>query len=275
MKKMFDFIKIHKRFTVLMIVVFLLCGVALFAPEIATHDPNTVSLRDANQAPNELHYFGTDVYGRDLFSRVVYGARFSIGISMSLVIAIFLIGMLVGMIAGYFGGIVDSIIMRISDVMIAFPDLILALAIAGILGSGLFNAFIAILVTSWPKYARMSRSIVLKIKSRDYMKAGLTTGSRHGRMIFRYIFPNVLPTMLVTAAMDIGAVMLAFASLSFLGFGIPSEVPEWGAMINDGRLYMDSAPWLMFYPGCAIFFTISLFNLVGDSVRDILDPKSD
>ena len=267
------FLKENKKFTFLMGCILLLIIISVIAPAIMPYDPHEMVLKDSQLPPSSVHIMGTDLYGRDVFSRILYGTKISIGITIGLVSAIFIIGTMVGVISGYFGGIVDTILMRLSDIMLSFPDLILALAIAGILGSGIWNASIAILVVSWTKYARLARSLTLKIKNKEYMYAAKTTGSKNRRILISYILPNVIPTVLITAAMDIGSVMLSFASLSFLGFGIPVGIPEWGSMLNEGRAYMDSAPWLILFPGIAIFTTISIFNLFGDTVRDILDPK--
>ena len=273
MGKHIAFLKKHKRFTILLGCILLLILVAILAPILSPYDPDKMILIDSQLKPGMKHLMGTDVFGRDIFSRILYGGRISIGITLGLVLVILVVGTIIGIIAGYYGGIVDTILMRISDIMLAFPDLILALAIAGILGAGIWNAFFAILIVSWTKYARLSRSITLKLKNKEFILAAKMTGSKTRHILIQHILPNVIPSAIVTAAMDIGTVMLAFASLSFLGFGIPIDIPEWGSMLNEGRMYMESAPWLIFFPGLSIFITISVFNLFGDEVRDILDPK--
>ena len=273
MGKHIAFLKKHKRFTILLGCILLLILVAILAPVLSPYDPDKMILIDSQLKPGMKHLMGTDVFGRDIFSRILYGGRISIGITLGLVLVILVVGTIIGIIAGYYGGIVDTILMRISDIMLAFPDLILALAIAGILGAGIWNAFFAILIVSWTKYARLSRSITLKLKNKEFILAAKMTGSKTRHILIQHILPNVTPSAIVTAAMDIGTVMLAFASLSFLGFGIPTDIPEWGSMLNEGRMYMESAPWLIFFPGLSIFITISVFNLFGDEVRDILDPK--
>ncbi len=274
MYKYITFFKTHKKFTVLCGCILLLILVSILAPVLAPYDPGKMVLQDSQLKPSMEHLMGTDIYGRDIFSRILYGGKISIGITITLVVVVLVLGTIIGVIAGYYGGIVDVVLMRISDVMLAFPDLILALAIAGILGVGIWNAFFAILVVSWTKYARLARSITLKLKNKEFILAAKMTGTKTINILIKHIMPNVMPTAIVTAAMDIGTVMLAFASLSFLGFGIPIDIPEWGSMLNEGRTLMDSAPWLIFFPGLAIFITISIFNLFGDEVRDILDPKS-
>lgn len=253
----------------------ILCAVAAAAaPMIATHDPLEAVFTEALKAPSKEHIFGTDTLGRDLFSRIIYGARTSIKSTLVVLVIIFVAGTALGIIAGFFGGAVDAVIMRVADVMIAFPDLILAIAIAGILGPNLVNAMIAIVAVSWTKYARLSRSLVLKIKNRDYIAAARVTGSKNLYMIWTYFVPNALPTMVITAATDIGTIMLSLASLSFLGFGVQPPTPEWGYMLSEGRNYLQSAPWLLIYPGFTIFIVVAIFNLLGDSIRDMLDPKS-
>ncbi len=264
----------NKTFWVTLGFIFAIGLVALLAPIIATHDPNLISLRDALQAPSDQNIWGTDLLGRDVFSRVIYGTQTSIAISLLLVVTTMVIGLVVGLCGGFFGGKIDAVLTGVSSVMLAFPDMILALAIAGILGRGTSNAFIALTAIGWVKYARLSRSIVLKTKNRDFFKAAKMTGSKNCYMIWRYLLPETIPSMLIAAAMDIGTVLLSFATLSFLGLGMSIEVPEWGAMLSEGRAQMEVAPWLVLAPGLAIFVVIAIFNIFGDAVRDILDPKS-
>jgi len=195
--------------------------------------------------------------------------------TFAIVALIFAAGLILGTLAGYFGGAVDVIIMRISDMMLAFPGLVLALAVAGIMGASVRNAILAIALVGWPRYARLARSLVLKIRHRDYVDAAIVTGSKTLYMLIRYMLPNALPTLVITAATDIGGMMLELAALSFLGFGAVPPTPEWGLMLNEGRAYMQSAPWLMVFPGLAIFITVVVFNMLGDSLRDILDPKDE
>ena len=205
-----------------------------------------------------------DALGRDVFSRVLCGATTSVYSVLILVAVILVVGTFLGIIAGYFGGAADAVIMRVGDMMIAFPDLILAMAIAGILGPSLKNSMIAIAAVSWTRYARLSRSLVLKIRNRTYISAAEISGSRHSRILMRYMLPNALPTM----------IMLSLASLSFLGFGIQPPTPEWGYMLSEGRTYILSSPWLLFCPGLAVFITVVIFNLWGDCIRDMIDPNA-
>ncbi len=275
MKKVTSFIKKNPAFTVFFILTLGVIAVAVFAPFIATHDPYEAVLTDAVQPPSSEHWFGTDRMGRDLFSRVIYGARASLSASLSLVCIIVVAGTFLGIIAGYFGGILDAVIMRISDMMISFPGMVLAIAVAGILGANVTNAVIAISIVSWTKYARLARSLVLKIRNRDYIAAARVTGSKNGHILWKYMLPNALPTILITGATDIGSMMLEIAGLSFLGFGAQPPIAEWGLMLNEGRAYMTAAPWLMIFPGLAIFITVVVFNLLGDSLRDVLDPRDE
>ena len=275
MEKIRAFIKKNPGFCVFSLLALAVIAVAVLAPVLATHDPNEAVLANAVQPPSAEHWFGTDRMGRDLFSRVLYGARTSLAASLSLVGIIMVAGTFLGIVAGYFGGVLDAVIMRISDMMISFPGMVLAIAVAGIMGANLANAVIAIAIVSWTKYARLARSLVLKIRSRDYIAAARVTGSKTSHILWQYMLPNALPTILITGATDIGTMMLEIAGLSFLGFGAQSPTAEWGLMLNEGRAYMTAAPWLMVFPGLAIFITVVVFNLLGDSLRDVLDPRNE
>ena len=266
----------NKVFVIFGILAILICLVAVFAPQICGGvDPAAGDLTQAIEAPNAEHPFGTDKMGRDIFARVIYGARSSLSGTLILVAVILVLGTFLGIISGYFGGWVDAVIMRIADMMIAFPGLVLAIAVAGILGPSMRNAVIAISLVSWPKYARLARSLVMKIRHTDFVAAAMVTGSRTGYMLRQYMLPNTITTLVITAATDIGSMMMELAALSFLGFGAQPPTPEWGKMLNDGRTLIQTAPWTMIYPGLAIFITVVVFNMLGDSLRDILDPKSE
>ncbi len=268
------FIK-HKKFTLYLLLALGIVLIAVFAPQIATHDPGEAVLTEALQAPSHDHFFGTDKLGRDLFSRVIYGTRSSLPATFALVGSIFLIGSILGIISGYFGGWIDAVIMRLADMMVAFPGMVLAIAVAGILGPSITNAVIAISLVSWPKYARIARSLVLKIKYEDYVEAARVTGSKTRHIFSRYMIPSVLPTLVITASTDIGGMMLELAGLSFLGFGARPPIPEWGLMLSEGRSYIQNAPWIMIFPGLAILIVVIVYNLLGDSLRDVLDPKEE
>ena len=274
MSKIKKFIKRNKMFSLLVVAAIAIILVGILAPVIATHSPYESNLHDAFIAPNSEHIFGTDKLGRDIFSRVIYGTRISLSAALILVISIFTIGTTLGVIAGYFGGIIDTIIMRISDMMISFPGMVLAIAMAGIMGASVKNAVIAITVVSWTKYARLSRSLVLKIKETDYIRAAKVTGCKTVHIITRHIIPNIISTLIITATTDIGTMILELSALSFLGFGAQSPQAEWGLMLNEGRAYMVDCPWLMIYPGLAICIVVVVYNLLGDSLRDILDSRS-
>ncbi len=249
---------------------------AVFAPLITGGvSPTDAVLKDALQAPSANHIFGTDKLGRDIFARVIYGARTSLAAAFSVVLIIFVLGTVLGVLAGYFGGWVDTIIMRIADMMVSFPGMVFAIAVAGILGASVRNAVIAVSLVSWTKYARLARSLVLKIRNRDFVAAAIVTGSKTPYILKQYMVPNVIPTLVITAATDIGGMMLELAGLSFLGFGAKAPTPEWGLMLNEGRQFVQNAPWMMIYPGAAIFVVVVVFNLLGDALRDVLDPRDE
>lgn len=273
-KKQNIFMK-NKMFTIYLILAVGIILIAVFAPQIATHDPSEALLTNALKSPSREHLFGTDKLGRDMFSRVIYGTRASLPAAFALVSIIFAVGSLLGIIAGYFGGWIDSVLMRLADMMVAFPGMVLAIAVAGILGASISNAVIAIALVSWTKYARMARSLVIKMKGDDYVEAARVTGSTNPHILFRYMLPSVIPTLIVTASTDIGGMMLELAGLSFLGFGARPPIPEWGLMLSEGRSYMQNAPWVMIFPGLAILIVVAVFNLLGDSLRDVLDPRCD
>lgn len=267
--------KTNRAFAITSILVLALLLIALAAPVLAPYDPTSAVMRDAFLEPSGSHLFGTDKLGRDCFSRVLYGARASLSGVLFLVASVFVVGTTMGVLSGYFGGKVDMVIMRISDMMISFPGMILAIAVAGIMGGSLVNAVIALTIVSWTKYARLARSLVLKVKRRDFVEAAIVNGGTSSHILWVHILPNILPMMVITAATDIGALMMELAGLSFLGFGSQPPAPEWGLMLNEGRQQLQTAPWLMFFPGLAIFVTVMVFNLWGDNLRDVLDPRSD
>jgi len=274
-KKQNFFVK-NKTFTIFGILGILIILVAVFAPVVTGGiDPTKGVLTDALLPPGGDHIFGTDKLGRDVFARVIYGARTSLVAAFCVVIIAFTVGTILGILAGYFGKAVDAIIMRLADMMIAFPGMILAIAVAGIMGASIQNAVIAISLVTWPKYARLARSLVLKIRDRDYVAAAIVTGSKTPYMLLRYMLPSAITTLVITAATDIGSMMLELAALSFLGFGAVPPTPEWGLMLSEGRPYMTAAPWLMIFPGIAIFIVVTVFNMLGDSLRDILDPRQE
>ncbi|WP_324824384.1 nickel transporter permease [Sinanaerobacter sp. ZZT-01] len=273
MKKVVVFMRKNKQFMILVLLAAALVLIALFARKIVPYSPYESNLKEAFLSPSASHWFGTDKLGRDVLSRVIYGLRISLTASLALVSIIFLVGTIFGTISGFYGGMIDSVIMRFSDMMISFPGMVLAIAVAGIIGASIANAIIAIAAVSWTKYARLARSLVLKIRHKDYIYAAQTMGTKDIDILRYYLIPNALPTLIITAATDIGTMILELAGLSFLGFGAQAPLAEWGLMLNEGRAYMFDCPWLMVFPGMAICVVAVIFNLLGDCLRDILDPK--
>ena len=224
--------------------------------------------------PSSEHLLGTDRYGRDMLSRVMVGSRTSIFSTLLLVAVITTLGTAVGVFCGWRGGWLDTVLMRISDMFLAFPGLVFALAVAGTLGGGLQNAIIALAAISWPKYARIARSQTLAQKETVWMKAAKLSGSSTVKLIFKHILPNILGPILVTSMLDIGTMMMELAALSFLGLGAKPPTAEWGSMMSDTRSLMSTSPWITFSPGIAIFISVMVFNLLGDTIRDYADPKN-
>lgn len=253
-------------------VILIVCS--FFSEYLTPYDPYLQNLDIAKQAPTSAHPLGTDRYGRDMLSRVIAGSRASIFSTLLLVAVITAVGTAVGITCGWTGGWVDTVLMRISDVFLAFPGLVFALAVAGSLGGGLQNAIIALAAISWPKYARIARSQTLSQKETQWMKAVRLSGSGTGKIILKHILPNILGPILVTAMLDIGTMMMELAALSFLGLGAKPPIPEWGSMMSDTRSLMTTSPWITFSPGIAIFISVMIFNLLGDTIRDYADPKS-
>ena len=262
--------------TALIILVLLVLG-AVLAPVII---PYPEDLADAThtaiklQPPSAEHLMGTDELGRDIFSRVVYGARVSLTAALAAVGLFLLIGIPLGAIAGSFGGWVDNVIMRITDVFLSFPPLLLAIAMVAVMGSSLNNAVLAIALSWWPWYTRLIRGQAISVKERKFVQAAETIGTSRMKIIFRHIIPNCISPVIVQASMDIGGVILTVASLSFLGLGAQLPTPEWGLMISMGRRFFPDSWWYCIFPGLAIFITVLCFNLLGDAIREILDPKT-
>ena len=258
-------------FGLLLIVLF--TGLALLAPLIAPYDPTAQSWANVRKAPSLAHWFGTDEVGRDVLSRLLYGARASLmagGISIAIALSI---GAPLGMIAGYLGGFVDALLSRLTDAMLAIPFLILAIALAAFLGPSLGNAMIAIGVSTAPIFVRLTRAQVMTVKVEDYVEGARAVGNPRWRIAIVHILPNIVPALLVQATLSIAAAIIAEASLSFLGLGQQPPAPSWGSMLNSAQRFLASAPWLAIWPGIAIFLTVLSFNLVGDGLRDALDPR--
>src|SRR4051812_17325079 len=246
---------------------------ALLAPLIAPYDPLAQELSTRLQPPSAAHWLGTDQLGRDLFSRLLYGARISLVIGIVVVGLAGVFGTVVGMLAGYVGGIADEVAMRTTEVFLAFPPLILAMAIAGALGPSLTNAIIAIAAVTWAVYARLARGQVLSLRQREYVEAARSIGAGRTRILIRHLLPNAIAPLLIQASFDMGSAIVSAAGLSFIGFGAQPPTPEWGVMISEGRNYISTEPWLSLFPGLAILFAVGAFNLLGDGLRDILDPR--
>ncbi|AKT30253.1 ABC transporter permease [Pseudomonas syringae pv. actinidiae] len=258
-----------------LIVIVTLLIVALFAPWIATHDPLAQDLSAALRMPGEQHWFGTDEYGRDVFSRLVYGSRITLYIVMLVTVIVGPIGLLIGTVSGYFGGWVDSLFMRITDIFISFPSLVLALAFIAALGPGLEHAVIAIALTAWPPIARLARAETLSLRNADFVVAVKLQGASAVRVIGRHIIPMCLSSVIIRLTMNMASIILTAAALGFLGLGAQAPLPEWGAMISSGRRYMLESWWLVAAPGATIMLVSLAFNLLGDGLRDVLDPRNE
>lgn len=246
---------------------------ALFARSIVPYDPYAQDLGIALQPPGKDHLLGTDRYGRDILSRVIMGGQTTIFSSLLLVLVIMIVGTVIGVICGYQGGKTDTILMRISDVFLAFPGMVFAIAVAGVTGGGVINAIFALACISWPKYARIARSQVMSIKKTPFIDAARLAGSGTGKIIWKHILPNIAGPVLITGVLDIGTMIMEIAGLSFLGLGAVPPTAEWGSMMSNGRSMLQTSPWVILAPGFAIFITVMLFNLLGDTVRDMMDPR--
>ena len=246
---------------------------ALFAPAIAPFDPLATSWSAIRKAPSMAHWFGTDEIGRDVLSRVIWGARASLSAGLVSVSIALALGVPIGLLAGYVGGLTDGLVSRFTDAMLACPFLILAIALAAFLGPSLTNAMIAIGISATPVFIRLTRAQVLAIKVEDYVEAARAVGNPHLRIVLRHILPNVLPPLIVQATLATAAAIIAEASLSFLGLGQQPPAPSWGSMLNTAKNYVENAPWMAVWPGVSIFLLVLSFNLLGDGLRDALDPR--
>lgn len=253
--------------------VVLLLLTAAFAPYLTPYDPYEQDLGRALQPPSPSHLLGTDRYGRDMLSRVIMGSQATIFSALLLVVLITAVGGAVGILCGYRGGKLDSFLMRISDIFLAFPGMVFAIAVASVMSGGVMNAVAALACITWPKYARIARSQVMMIKNMPYMEAAKLSGSGTWKMIFKHVVPNIAGPVAVTAVLDIGTMIMEIAGLSFLGLGAMPPTAEWGSMMSNGRSMLQTSPWVILAPGCAIFLTVIIFNLAGDTVRDVLDPR--
>ena len=249
--------------------------VAIFAPVFAPYPPNEIDLLSVLETPSSTHWLGTDYYGRDLLSRIIYGSRISISVGVIVQVISLSIGTLMGSLAGYYGGKIDMFIMRIVDIFMSFPSLLFTIAIMVALGPGLYNVFIALGVIWWTRTARIVRSEFMRHKEREYVEAARAIGHNDFKIMYKHILPNCLAPLIITFTMGIATAIMAEASLSFLGLGAQEPMPSWGSMVNNGLQYLRTAPWYSLFPGLAIAYTVLSFNLLGDGLRDALDPKMD
>lgn len=254
-------------------IVLLIVLIALLAPWLSHYDPVQASFMDVRLAPSAAHWFGTDELGRDEFARMIWGTRASLLAGVVSVAIAVLVGLPLGLLAGYFGKFVDGVISRLTDALLSIPFLILAIALAAFLGPSLTNAMIAIGVSAMPRFVRLTRGQAITVKAEEYVEGARAIGLGHGRIILRYILPNVLPPVIVQASLTIATAIIAEASLSFLGLGQLPPAPSWGAMLNTAKDFVSQAPWLSIFPGIAIFLAVLGFNLLGDGLRDALDPR--
>jgi peptide/nickel transport system permease protein len=247
-------------------------ALALFAPQLAPYDPLEQNIRDRMQPPGLSHPFGTDSFGRDILSRVLHGGRLSLPLAVLVVVGASVFGTLVGAVAGFRGGLLDEALMRIADLVLAFPSIILAMAVVAALGGSMTNSVIAVAIVHWPRYARIVRGLVLSIRQLEYVTAARVVAATEPRILFRAVLPNAIAPALVLATLELGGTILTLASLSFLGLGAPPPTPEWGRMVAEGANAFDQW-WIGTFPGLAILIAVMGFNFLGDGVRDALDPR--
>jgi peptide/nickel transport system permease protein len=255
------------------VVLALLMTAAVIGPQFVPYDPLAMDLDSLRQPPSGSHLLGTDSKGRDILSRIVHGARISLAVGITASLFSLCIGTFAGLIAGYFGGKVDMVLSQVFDIFLAFPSLLLAIGISAIMPPGLASAMLAITIVSWAGFARLVRGLALSLKEQTYVEASTAIGATTGRILFRHILPNALPLLLVAGSLRVGGFILLEAALSFLGLGVQPPTPTWGSMISLNRMYINSAPWMVIFPGLAISITVISFNILGDFLRDKLDPR--
>ncbi|HEX2048237.1 MAG TPA: ABC transporter permease [Acidimicrobiales bacterium] len=257
-----------------LVIIVLFVGAALLAPVIAKHDPIETNFSNRFATPSASHPLGTDNVGRDVFARILHGARLSLGMAVSATAGITVLGIVLGLVAGMYGRFAETMIMRAVDVLLALPTLILALVVVGLLGQGLRNLIITIILVQWPRYARLVRGMTLKVREQVFVEAARAIGASRLRIMFRHVAPNLLGPTVVFSTIDMGSTLLSVSALSFLGFGVGPPTPEWGAMLAEARSFIDRAPQLIAWPGIAITLMVLAFNLAGDGLRDLLDPRT-
>lgn len=254
-------------------IVIIMAVIALLSPFITPYDPNERMKEVSQKGPSYEHWFGTDILGRDIFSRVIYGTRISMLVGVVAVAISLAIGLFLGALSGFFGGVSDAVIMRIADIFFAFPYILGAIVIMTVLGPGVLNVFIAIGILGWASVARLFRSSILSIKEKEYIEAARALGASNARIILKHILPNSFAPIIVYSTMNVGTAIIVEAALSFLGLGVQPPTPSWGKMLSESMSYINTAPWLMFFPGLAILITVLGFVLLGDGLRDAFDPR--
>jgi peptide/nickel transport system permease protein len=270
-KKILD----KKEMVISLVALGVIITMALMAHVIAPYDPNAIDLYNKNLGPNGMHWLGTDYLGRDMFSRILAGASVSLSISACVVFISLMIGVTVGCAIGYYGGILDDTISRVIDIFMAFPSLIFALAILGAFGPSILNLILALVLVQWTSYARLIRGQVLSIKEKEYIASTRTIGASNIHIFIRHIIPNSIAPVIVLATIDLGHVILSIAALNFLGIGLPADIPEWGAMLSAGKEFFTTAPFIIIFPGLAITLVVMIFSVLGDGMREILNPADE
>lgn len=268
-----EVIRRHKLFAMSFIFILFLIVIAIFAPFFAPYDPIEQNLKYRLSPPSFEHFLGTDQFGRDMLSRLIFGIKTSLTTGVIAALLSMVIGVSLGLVAGYFGGIIDDIVMRFTDIVLSFPSIVLTLAIAGVLGPSLINIVIALVVVGWTQYTRVVRGSVLSLKEQDFILAAKVIGSKNTRIIVRHILPNCTGPIIVMMTLSMGVKILSIAGLSFLGLGAQPPTAEWGMMLKQGVTFMGTAPHLTIFPGLSIMLTVLAFNLLGDGLRDLFDPK--
>lgn len=256
-----------------MFLIALILIISAFADSLALHDPLLVNYEVALEPPSAAYPFGTDDFGRCIFSRILYGMSSTVYMALVIVTVTSTIGTMLGLIAGYYGGIIDNLIMRITDMFLAFPGMVISIAIVGVLGVGWGNTAIALIIPGWVIFSRLSRSLVLSIKEKDYIKSAKAAGQRTPRIMLRYVLPNMLQQILAISAIEIGGAIISLCALAYLGLGAQPPQPELGLMLNEAKVKMQIAPWMLVFPAMTVFIIVICFNLLSDSLRDVMDPS--
>ena len=269
-----SFTKTPLLFRVLALLSALILITSLFSAQLAPYDPYATDPQLILKAPSAEHLLGTDNYGRDILSRILAGGKTSIFSALFIILAAGSLGSMIGLLSGYYRGRMDAVLMRVTDVFQAFPDIVLAIAVAGVLGGGLFNAVLALIVTTWTQYARIARSAAVTVKEETYIQAAQLSGCSDARILFGHILPNIAGPLIVTAVLHVSTMMMGLAGLSYLGIGVQIPAAEWGAMISEGQKYLQQAPWAALAPSAVMVAVMMVFNMFGDQLRDLLDPKA-